>query len=593
MKKWIAFVLIGLLMCGMIPMAFAEQTPYQLGDHVDDFTVTLADGTATSLYGLLAEKKAVLINFWASWCTPCKMEFPALQEAYDQMSDEIGVIALDIEPTDTNETVLKVKEDIGLTSLPMGLDVGQAKRFGVAAYPTSVMIDRNGVVCFIGSSSIPNADKFLRLFSAFTADDYSEPVLLTEIPAETPTVETPTVEVLSNALNLQGDNLTVVPNSDPSVWPFVPCADGNGIEASNPEVHDTTAALRATVTVGEGEALVFEYINASDNFGNFIVYVDEQPVAVYDGSEDWTLDCVGFRTAGEHSVAFVFRVSNQTNTATSLKLRNLRVLSAEEAAPLLAAHPILPAKNSAEVGNTMDIVQGDLKPVDLVVTKDGADEVAMTLNLLTSDTLKLRINLRENENDTLMFYTAAGSYYPIRKLSRDAEAYQYEYKKGEGDGLPVLARNFSLYPDFVNTTAAPIFSLTWCDTEQEIDSLIEYIVQMAEANGVKYDEVFWRYSDGSEKQGESGETATAIVADYQIAVTDAEGRGIEGVMVQICDADTCQVATTDADGMVSLTMTPYPYEIHILMVPEGYVRPAEASTMPVDGGNLVFTLEKQ
>lgn len=164
MKKWIWGILIGLLMCGMIPMALAEQPAYQLGDHVEDFTATLPDGTETSLYALLGEKKAVLINFWVSWCGPCKMEFPALQEAYDQMSDEIGVIALDVESTDTNETILNLKEELGLTSLPMAMDVGQAQRYGVAAYPTSVIIDRNGVICFMEAGSIPIADKFLRLF---------------------------------------------------------------------------------------------------------------------------------------------------------------------------------------------------------------------------------------------------------------------------------------------------------------------------------------------------------------------------------------------------------------------------------------------
>lgn len=406
-------------------------------------------------------------------------------------------------------------------------------------------------------------------------------------------METPTAKVLSGALNIQGSNLTIVASSAPAAWPFVPCADGVGVEASNAKTAETEATLTATVTVGEGETLGFEYINVSDLMGNFIVYVDEQPTAVYDGSEDWKADCIGFSTAGEHTVSFVFLADGQTNAETCLKLRNLSILSGEEAMPLLAAHPLIPAKNSAETGVTTDIVQGELKPVDLVMTKDGIEDVAMSLAILEGDTLKLRFKLSENENDTLMFYNACGEYYPIRKLDRDANGYQFEYHKGAADKPPVLANNFSLYSSFIDTGASEPISLIWCDSEQEMDGLTEYLSQMSEANGSEYDAIFWRYADGTEKQDESGESSSVIVADYQIAVTDAEGRGIEGVMVQICDADTCQVATTDAEGMISLTMTPYPYEIHILMVPEGYVRPTEASVMSSDGGNLVVTLEKQ
>ena len=107
-KKLTAWVLVLMLMLmlGMVTFASAEDDKvYQLGDKMEDFSVTLTDGTEVSLYGLLAEKKAVLINFWATWCPPCRMEFPYMQEAYDEMSDEIGIVALSIEPTDTNEAI--------------------------------------------------------------------------------------------------------------------------------------------------------------------------------------------------------------------------------------------------------------------------------------------------------------------------------------------------------------------------------------------------------------------------------------------------------------------------------------------------------
>ena len=78
---------------------------------MEDFTAQLCDGTQVSLSGLLSEKKAVFLNFWASWCGPCEMEFPYMQQAYDQMSQDIAVVALSIEPTDTCEVIQQFKED--------------------------------------------------------------------------------------------------------------------------------------------------------------------------------------------------------------------------------------------------------------------------------------------------------------------------------------------------------------------------------------------------------------------------------------------------------------------------------------------------
>ena len=146
-----AMVLILALALGLQGPAWAESDLYALGDTMEDFTAQLCDGTQVSLSGLLSEKKAVFLNFWASWCGPCEMEFPYMQQAYDQMSQDIAVVALSIEPTDTCEVIQQFKEDNGLTTLPMGQDPGIADRFGVAAIPTSVMVDRNGLnPCFVG-----------------------------------------------------------------------------------------------------------------------------------------------------------------------------------------------------------------------------------------------------------------------------------------------------------------------------------------------------------------------------------------------------------------------------------------------------------
>ena len=43
----------------------------------------------------------VLVDFWATWCGPCRMEFPYMEEAYKQVSDDLAIVAVSCEPTDT------------------------------------------------------------------------------------------------------------------------------------------------------------------------------------------------------------------------------------------------------------------------------------------------------------------------------------------------------------------------------------------------------------------------------------------------------------------------------------------------------------
>ena len=76
-------------------MAFAAQ--YNLGDNVEDFDITLSDGTETSLYKLLAEKKAVMLNFWASWCGPCKMLAPTVDKLAEKYDGKVIVGKVDVD----------------------------------------------------------------------------------------------------------------------------------------------------------------------------------------------------------------------------------------------------------------------------------------------------------------------------------------------------------------------------------------------------------------------------------------------------------------------------------------------------------------
>ena len=95
-----------------VSIAGAEATKDFLGKPFPDFTVTDSEGKTFTLSEALKGHEAVLINFWATWCDPCKNEFPMLNKVYEEVTvnfctdtactpeetDEAGMIAFEGEP---------------------------------------------------------------------------------------------------------------------------------------------------------------------------------------------------------------------------------------------------------------------------------------------------------------------------------------------------------------------------------------------------------------------------------------------------------------------------------------------------------------
>lgn len=105
------------------------------------------DGVETS-FEKIREGKPVVINYWASWCPPCKEELPHFQKAYDTYGDQISFIflnALDGQQ-ETLQTVTKFIEDFKFTG-PVYYDKGLfAYIFQTNSLPTTVFFNADGTV---------------------------------------------------------------------------------------------------------------------------------------------------------------------------------------------------------------------------------------------------------------------------------------------------------------------------------------------------------------------------------------------------------------------------------------------------------------
>lgn len=590
MRKLATIILV--LLCCITMTGLAEQpATYQLGDKIEDFSVTLSDGTEVSLYALLGEKKAVLLNFWASWCGPCRIEFPYMEQAYNEMSDEIGVIALSVEPTDTDETVRALKESLGLKTLPMGLDRGLGDRFGIEAFPTTVMVDRNGIICFQEAGSLPDKDKFLRLFSVFTPEDYAQPVLLSEIPAPKPTVEAPSPDVLKSALQIADDSVTVEASTEKDAWAFLPLEGETGVSASNESVKETKAVLTLRVNAQAGEALAYEYAVACPAvYDGLTASVDGTVERLYAGQTDWTKDSIAFEAAGEHEITFAFSRGASLSDSGSARLRGVSLLPAGDvkAQPAAQAPKTLPGMEGA-----IQAIPGATKDILFKETMPDGTESTLTIPVAQGDPLILRVQIGKDVDERFAFIVNDSDATLLSSLPQDEEGFLYEISERNGE---TFYYRMNVYANALDLNAGSLTDDYLCfASESAVDAYIQMSVEQYASMGVDNYSASWEYVDGSPKAAPASaeEAQNATQADYVFHVRDEEDKPVPGAMIQICDAGTCQVVVTDGEGNAALTGTPYPYEIHLLKAPEGYQADSQVYTMPQEGGTLTITVQKQ
>lgn len=148
MKKKLLAVLLAAALC-LLPAAMAENNRSE-EPVFPDFSVTDTDGNVFTLSEKLQEYDAVLINIWATWCPPCRAEFPYLNEAFRQYGDRVAFIALSCETTDTMRKISDFRKAYHV-EFPMGQDPDQflAYLLRVTSIPTTAIVDRSGHLVFL------------------------------------------------------------------------------------------------------------------------------------------------------------------------------------------------------------------------------------------------------------------------------------------------------------------------------------------------------------------------------------------------------------------------------------------------------------
>jgi thiol-disulfide isomerase/thioredoxin len=95
-----------------------------------------------------ARGKVVLLNFWASWCTPCRVEMPSL-ELLAQRHERDGLLVMAVNYRETDAAVRRFLSEMPLTlDILRDTDGGAARDWGVRIFPSTIAIGRDGKAAF-------------------------------------------------------------------------------------------------------------------------------------------------------------------------------------------------------------------------------------------------------------------------------------------------------------------------------------------------------------------------------------------------------------------------------------------------------------
>jgi len=131
----------------------------KVGQPAPDFTLKTVDGQQVSLSQF--KGKPVIINFWATWCPPCRLEMPALEEISKQAADK-GFVLLAVNQEEDAATVKSFLTQNHYDYLSvLDRDGSVSTKYQVSGIPTSIFVDANGIVREMHTGTLPDAQQFL------------------------------------------------------------------------------------------------------------------------------------------------------------------------------------------------------------------------------------------------------------------------------------------------------------------------------------------------------------------------------------------------------------------------------------------------
>ena len=594
MKKVLALVLTLAMCLGCVAFAEEDTAVYQVGSPLPDFTFTDITGVSHTLSETLKEKEMVLINLWATWCGPCEMEFPYLEEAYEEYSDKVAVFALSVEETDDDATLTDYATAHGMT-FPIGRDESKIfESFGLNGIPTSIVVDRFGNVVFLETGSQPSTDAFERLFNFFLGDEYTESKVLDALPMAEPTVDPISEEELSAALNVEGTEtpLQVYNDTDAYTWPMLSTKDGDRtvLMASNTGVNSSLASVLVKVDAKAGDVFAVDYkVSSEAGMDVLTISVNGKRVKAFGGEKDWATYGYEFAADGTYEIALSY-LKDQAELAGEdvAYFDNARLVSGDEAAAVLAGNPAYPAATKT----TTITVTSEAKQVFFTDPTFGLMQNFGMVNyyiMNAENGVDVKVTLAEGlDPETIVFCCEADGSYQLLTEAMGEDGY---YIKGMPiDTNETTGYSYTTYYLLDTTTAQMMLGVIGMADEKNANAFMKML------NDYEIDVPSWKYADGTLPSTDEVAEAEGLpegMASYTIGCVDQNGDPVTGVMINVCTDEACTPMPVDENGILEFTSEAYPYVLHVLIVPEGYEFDTTVEEIaPEEGGDVVFVFQK-
>ena len=148
-KGWILLLLAAIVLlaaaCKTSPNEGVREAP-EIGAIAPAFTLENTEGSEIALADHRGQ--VVLINFWATWCPPCRQEMPGIQAMYEAHQGDLAVLAIDND--EPLSLVLDFQKEFGLTfDILIDPAARVQNQYMIRSYPTSLFVDQNGIIRFI------------------------------------------------------------------------------------------------------------------------------------------------------------------------------------------------------------------------------------------------------------------------------------------------------------------------------------------------------------------------------------------------------------------------------------------------------------
>ena len=158
LPRWLhTLALLAALHAGLLVFPFASHAQLAVGEPAPDFALRSLGDQNLRLSEHLGD--VVVINFWATWCGPCRQEMPLLDEIYNKYK-LAGLTLLSINIDDSAERAGEMAQTLKVT-YPVLLDERKevSRAYDVGSMPLTVLIDREGVVRYVSEGFKPGYEK--------------------------------------------------------------------------------------------------------------------------------------------------------------------------------------------------------------------------------------------------------------------------------------------------------------------------------------------------------------------------------------------------------------------------------------------------